>query len=194
MPYLALFAIVFGINLLPAFGPPTWAVLVFARLHWHLNPVALVIIGAVAASAGRYLLALGARHFSGRLPRRMRTNLEDARSFLEGRPRSAIAVFCLFVVSPLPSAQLFLAAGLLDLNLALFTAAFFVGRLISYSIYVSAAVLADRQLGNVLSKLFGSPWAIALQLALLAIVCLLPLINWRTLLQRRSKTQPSQPG
>ena len=34
MPYLALFAIVFGINLLPAFGPPTWAVLVFTR-HYH---------------------------------------------------------------------------------------------------------------------------------------------------------------
>jgi len=190
VPYLALFGIVFGINLLPAFGPPTWAVLVFTRLHWHLNPVALVILGAVAASAGRYLLALGARHFSGRLPRRMRSNLEDARSLLEGRPRSAIAIFCVFVVSPLPSAQLFLAAGLLDLNLVLFTLAFFVGRLVSYSIYVSAAVLADRQLGNVLGQLFGSPWSIALQVVLLAAVCLLPLVNWRGVLQRRSKSRP----
>jgi len=187
MPYLALFAIVFGINLLPAFGPPTWAVLVFTRLHWHLNPVALVLIGAVAASAGRYVLALGARRFSGSLPQRMRTNLEDARSFLNNRPRSAIAVFCIFVVSPLPSAQLFLAAGLLDLNLVLFTFAFFVGRLVSYSIYVSAAVLADRQLGHVIDQLFGSPWSIALQVALLVAVCLLPLVNWRRVLQGRSK-------
>jgi membrane protein DedA with SNARE-associated domain len=193
VPYLALFAIVFGINLLPAFGPPTWAVLVFTRLHWHLNPVALVILGAVAASAGRYLLALGARHFSGGLPRRMRSNLEDARSLLEGRPRSAIAIFCVFVVSPLPSAQLFLAAGLLDLNLVLFTLAFFVGRLVSYSIYVSAAVLADRQLGNVLGQLFGSPWSIALQVVLLAAVCLLPLVNWRKVLQHRSKSRPHEP-
>jgi membrane protein DedA with SNARE-associated domain len=187
LPYLALFAIVFGINLLPAFGPPTWAVLVFARLHWHLNPVALVLIGAVAASAGRYLLALGARHFSGWLPTRMKSNLQDARTLLESRPRSALAVFCLFVVSPLPSAQLFVAAGLLELNLVLFTVAFFVGRLVSYSIYVSAAVLADRQLGHVVSQLFGSPWSIALQVLLIVGVCLLPLANWRKLLQRQSK-------
>jgi membrane protein DedA with SNARE-associated domain len=191
MPYLALFAIVFGINLLPAFGPPTWAVLVFTRLHWHLNPVALVLLGAVAASSGRYLLALGARHFSGRLPRRMRANLEDARSLLQSRPRSAIAVFCFFVVSPLPSAQLFIAAGLLDLNLVLFTLAFLVGRLVSYSIYVSVAVLADKQLGNVLGQLFGSPWSIALQVALLAAVCLLPLVDWRRLLRRRSSDDPA---
>ena len=193
MPYLALFAIVFGINLLPAFGPPTWAVLVFTRLHWHLNPVALVLIGAVAASSGRYLLALGARRFSGHLPQRMRSNIEDARTLLNDRPRSAIAVFCLFVVSPLPSAQLFVAAGLLDLNLLLFTVAFFVGRLVSYSIYVSAAVLADRQLGHVIGQLFGSPWSIALQVGLLVLVCLIPLVNWRQVLGHWSK-QPPQPG
>lgn len=190
MAYLALFAIVFGINLLPAFGPPTWAVLVFARLHWHLNPVALVVLGAVAASSGRYLLALGARHFSDRLPRRMRANLEDARTLLQSRPRSAIAVFCLFVVSPLPSAQLFIAAGLLELNLLLFTLAFFIGRLVSYSIYVSVAVLADQHLGNVVGQLFGSPWSIALQVALLAVVCLLPLVDWGRVLRRGSTVKP----
>jgi membrane protein YqaA with SNARE-associated domain len=184
MPYLALFAIVFGINLLPAFGPPTWAVLVFTRLHWHLNPIALVLIGAVAATCGRYLLALGARHFSGRLPQRMRTNLTGAKELLGKNPKSSFAVFAIFVVSPLPSAQLFLAAGFLDLNLRLFTLAFFVGRLVSYSVYVSVAVVADRQLGNVIGQLFGSPWSIALQVALLAAVCLLPLVNWRGVARR----------
>ena len=190
MPYLAVFAIVFGINLLPAFGPPTWAVLVVIRLHWHLNPVALVLIGAVAAASGRYLLALGARHFSGRLPARMRTNLQDARVLLQERPRSAAAAFGLFVVSPLPSAQLFVAAGLLDLRLGVLTLAFFVGRLVSYSVYVSVAVVADRQLGAVLSNLFGSPWSIALQVVLLVAVCLLPLVNWRKVLMGRSKARP----
>ena len=186
MPYLVVFAIVFGINLLPAFGPPTWAVLVFTRLHWHLNPVALVLIGAVAASSGRYLLALGARHFSSRLPRRMRDNLEEARLLLNRKRGGAFAIFAIFVVSPLPSAQLFLAAGFLDLNLPLFTLAFLVGRLVSYSIYMSVAVLADRQLGNVLGQLFGSPLSIALQVVLLAMVCLLPLVNWRKFLKQRS--------
>ena len=42
MKFLAIAAVVFGVNLLPAFGPPTWAVLVFFRLHDHANPVLLV--------------------------------------------------------------------------------------------------------------------------------------------------------
>ncbi len=190
MPYLAVFGIVFGINLLPAFGPPTWAVLVFTRLHWHLNPVALVLIGAVAASCGRFLLALAARRFSGVLPARMRDNLQMASDVLKRNRKSTLAVFGVFVVSPLPSAQLFLAAGLLDLNLVLFTAAFFVGRLVSYSIYVGVAVLADHQLGSVLGQIFGSPWSIALQVLLLAAVCVLPLLDWRRLLSRWSKPAP----
>jgi hypothetical protein len=183
---LAVFGIVFGINLLPAFGPPTWAVLVFVRLHWHLNPVALVLIGAVAAASGRFLLALGARHLAPRLPKKMQNNLEDARGLLSQNRRSVLVGFGIFVVSPLPSAQLFLAAWFLDLNLPLFTLAFFVGRLVSYSIYMSVAVVAERQLGNVLQQAFGAPWSIAVQVGLLVLVCLLPLVNWRKLLERLS--------
>jgi uncharacterized membrane protein YdjX (TVP38/TMEM64 family) len=184
VPYLAVFGIVFGINLLPAFGPPTWAVLVFTRLHWHLNAVALVLIGAVAASCGRFLLALATRQFSGRLPQRMRANIEAARDLLQRRPRSAMVVFGLFVVSPLPSAQLFMAAGLLGLNLVVFTLAFFVGRLVSFTIYVSLAVVADQRFGNVIEHFFGSPWSIALQVVLLGAVWILPLINWRSIGER----------
>jgi membrane protein YqaA with SNARE-associated domain len=188
VPYLALFAVVFGINLLPAFGPPTWAVLVFTRLHWHLNPVALVIIGGVAATAGRYVLARVARHFKGRMPTRMKDNLEAAHTLIERRRVGAIALFGVFVVSPLPSAQLFMAAGLLDLPLGILTVAFFLGRLVSYSIYVAVATLADKQFGHVLSQVFGSPWSIAVQVVLLAAVCALPLVNWRRVLERHSKT------
>ena len=187
MQYLALFAIVFGVNLLPAFGPPTWAVLVFARLHWHLNPIALVLLGAVAAMSGRYLLALGARHFRGRMPARLRDNLEAARMLLERKRAGAIALFGVFVVSPLPSAQLFIAAGLLDLPLGLLTLAFFLGRLVSYSIYVAVATLADKQFGDVVGQVFGSPWSIALQIGLLVAVCFLPFVNWRRFLDGSAK-------
>ena len=147
-------------------GHPSWAVLVFTRLHWHLNPVALALLGAVAAVSGRYLLALGARHFKGRMPARMKNNLEDAQTLIERKRVGAIALFGIFVVSPLPSAQLFIAAGLLDLPLGLLAMAFFLGRLVSYSIYVSVATLADKRLGNVIGQIFGSPWSIALQVAL----------------------------
>ncbi len=194
MQYLALLAIVFGVNLLPAVGPPTWAVLVFARLNWHLNPVALVLLGAMAATAGRYLLARGARHFKGRFPPKMRGNLEAAQELLERKKIGAIALFGVFVISPLPSAQLFLAAGLLDVPLGILSVAFFLGRLVSYSIYVSVATLAEQQFGDVISKMFGSPWSIAIQVAFLVAVCFLPFINWRRILDRSSKGPTPAPS
>ncbi len=107
---------------------------------------------------------------------------------MQKKKSRAVALVALFVVSPLPSAQLFVAAGLLDLPLGLLTFAFFLGRMVSYSIYVSAATLADKQLGNVLAQSFGSPWSITLQVVLLIAVCALPFFNWKKLLKRSSTT------
>src|SRR5438270_12149060 len=39
MGYLALAGVVFGANLLPAFGPPTWAILVYFRLESDLAAI-----------------------------------------------------------------------------------------------------------------------------------------------------------
>jgi hypothetical protein len=58
---------------------------------------------------------------------------------------------------------------------------------VSYSIYVSLATLADKQLGNVLGRVFGSPWSIALQVVLLVAVCFLPFVRWQRFLDRPAK-------
>jgi len=196
MQYLLLFLIVFGVNLLPAFGPPTWTLLVFARITWHLEPVAIVLIGAVAAMGGRYVLAIGTRHFRGRLGDKRRENLAAADELLFAKRGRAWAVLAVFVVSPLPSAQLFVAAGLLDVALVPLTLAFFVGRLLSYSFYVAAATLAERHLGSVLRNVLGSPWSIALQVLLLAAAASLPFIDWsriRDRLRRRAVARGASP-
>ena len=196
MRYLLLFLIVFGVNLLPAFGPPTWTLLVFARLTWHLDPVAIVLIGAVAAMSGRFVLATGTRHFRGRLSEKRRANLIAADDLLFAKKGRAWAVLAVFVVSPLPSAQLFVAAGLLDVALVPLTLAFFVGRLVSYSFYVAVATLAQRQLGGVLRNVLGSPWSIALQVLLLAAAAALPFIDWsrvRDRLRRRAAARRESP-
>ena len=69
---LTLFAIVFGVNLLPAFGPPTWAVLVLYVLNSNLHPALLIPVAALAAASGRLLLALAFRLLGNRLPKRYR--------------------------------------------------------------------------------------------------------------------------
>ena len=67
MEYLVLFAIVLGINLLPAFAPPTWSIIVLNGLNSDLPLPAIVITGALAAATGRYFLARGFRAFGDRL-------------------------------------------------------------------------------------------------------------------------------
>jgi len=184
--YLYVTLIVLGVNLLPAFGPPTWAILVFTKIHWHLNSVALVALGCLAAVTGRYLLARMARRFQRSLPPRYLDNLRGAQSLVTPRRHGVAALVGIFVVAPVPSAQLFVAAGLLDLSLPLVCVAFVVGRAVSYSLSVSAASIATQHFSSIVEDFFGSPWSIALQVVSLVLVCCLPLVDWRRWARRRT--------
>lgn len=185
---LTLFAIVLGVNLMPAFGPPTWAVLVLYVLNTDVHPALLIPAAALAAASGRLLLASAFRLLGKRLPERYRRNLAAARAALEKNRRNAILALGLFALSPVPSAQLFEAAGLAGVRLLPFTLAFFLGRTISYSIYVfTAAGLKATSLGDAFRDAVASPWGIALQLVMLAGLVLLARIDWAKWLGGRKK-------
>ena len=185
MGYLILAGTVFGVNLLPVFGPPTWAVLVFFRLQSSLDAVPLVLIGALAAASGRLVLAFASRRFRDRLSTERLENLAAARDVVAGGPKRAAAGLGLFALSPLPSAQLFIAAGLVAAPIVPLTAAFFAGRLVSYSIYVTAASAAKHSLGSIIKNSFTSPAGIALQLAMLAGLIALLRVDWARILTSR---------
>lgn len=178
MLYVLAAAIVLGVNLMPAFGPPTWALLVLFRLNWHLNPVALVALGACSAGAGRYLLARACFVLRARLSQRRRANLVAAQNYLTGHRGGALVGLGLFALSPLPSAQLFEAAGILAAPLLPLTAAFFGGRLVSYSLYIGAAGLAEHSFHGVITAGLTSPVGIGVQIAALLAVAALTQINW----------------
>jgi hypothetical protein len=98
---LAVIGIVFAINLLPAFGPPTWAVLVFARFQWHDVPAAALIAGgALAATWGRLVLAVGTRKLSGRLSPERRAKLEALGHARQARPTFGPAVGAVSPAAP----------------------------------------------------------------------------------------------
>lgn len=184
LSYLALAGVVFGINLLPAFAPPTWSVLVFFRLQSHIPAVPLVLIGALAAASGRMLLAAGSRRFRGRLSTQRLDHLAAARdALMQGRKR-ALAGLGLFALSPIPSAQLFVAVGLVGAPILPVTAAFFAGRLVSYSVYVTAASLTKHSLGSIATGAFSSPLGIALQVVTLAGLVALLRVDWARILTR----------
>lgn len=179
LSYLALVAIVYAVALLPIFGPPVWIVLVIAKFRWDLNPIALIGLGAMAATAGRLTLARVSRHLTRWVPRRARENLEAAHHFLENHEKGIFALVAVFVISPLPSGQLWVAAGLLRMRLLPLGVAFFFGRAVSYAGYVTAASVAQYEFGDALAKVWGKPWMIAIQVVFAILIVVLPLIPWK---------------
>jgi hypothetical protein len=187
--YVAAFGTVLGVNLLPAFAPPTWAVLVFFRLRSGLNPVALVLEGAVAATLGRSLLALACRRFRTRIPAERIANLGAAKEAVTESKAGPLAGVALFAVSPLPSAQLFEAAGLVDAPLRPLALAFFSGRLVSYSVSVAgASAVKHTDFAQVLASSFKSPLGVVVQLAMLGGVFALDRVDWAKLRQRAGRS------
>lgn len=179
MDYLLLFALVFGINLLPAFGPPTWSIIVLYGLNSEIPVPLLVLTGAVAAASGRLVLAYGCRYFSRFFSEKTKTNLAVARAAIERRRHNMIIGLGLFAISPLPSAQLFMAVGLARIPLLGFTAAFFAGRTLSYAFYAfTARRIQETNIGDVIKGSLTSPWGIALQLVMLGMVFALTRIDW----------------
>jgi membrane protein YqaA with SNARE-associated domain len=183
--YLILFGIVLAVNLLPAFGPPTWSIIVLYGINTDLPLPATVGVAALAAASGRFLLAYGFRLLGDRAPEKMRRNLTAARQAFERRKGAGILALGLFALSPVPSAQLFEAAGLARVRLVAFTGAFFAGRLVSYSIYAaSARTLRSQTLGGTLTESMTSPLGLAIQVAMIGLLVALTQIDWERLLRQ----------
>jgi len=186
--YLLFFALVLGINLLPAFGPPTWTIIALYALNSDLPLPALILIGAAGAAVGRFLLAHGFRLIGDRLSARRKESLAAARAALERRKRGAFVALALFTLSPVPSAQLFEAAGLMKTRLLGFTLAFFAGRILSYTIYAtSARSIRGTSLGEAFMRSLTSPLGIAVQMAAIALLVGLARIDWAARLGADSK-------
>jgi len=164
--YLLAGIVIVLINLIPAFAPPTWAVLVYFVLNQHLNPIALVIIGVCCATVGRAGLALYFRRIINWFPAKFIANMELVALKIESNKNRTIGVLALFFLSPISSAQLFEAAGIVKkVSLKPLLLAFAAGRFVSYSGYVyGAKALKESSLGGVLTRELTSSTAIEVQI------------------------------
>ena len=181
----ALAGLVLLFNLMPAFAPPTWAVLVLFSLNTDLHSIVIVAVGAFFAGTGRYLLARATGLFRNRISNKSLANLEAAQSLLTENTSRKLFTIGMFVLSPLPSAQLFEAAGLMGVRLLPLTIAFFSGRIVTYNFYVfGASELKTHGIGELVTKEFTSIWAILFQLAMISSVVLLTRIDWKRFLTK----------
>lgn len=187
MDYLLIFAVIFAINLLPAFAPPTWTALVYFSLSSDLPVPAIVALGVSAASCGRWILAHSSRYISRYFSDSYRSNLDALGHKINQNKGSSLAALMLFFFSPLSSAQLFIAAGLMQsVKLLRLLIAFAIGRTISYTTYVAGAEkFAETDLGAEVTSNLTSPWFIVLQLALLGFVVALGRVDWNKKFSRQ---------
>lgn len=158
-----------------------------------MNTIAIIVLGVMASASGRYLLALGTRAIRQKLKPQYVANLKHLQGRLGrsrlSRGRTGYIVYLLFfILAPIPSAQLFEAAALMETPLLPITGAFMVGRAISYSLYVlGASTLKTHAMSTLLIDSIKSPLGIAIQIACLIALYLLVKIDWAPHLPNKAK-------
>ena len=178
--YLVVFLAIFVANSLPAFAPPTWMFLVFFELQFEVHPLLLILTGALAATSGRAVIAGYMRALAPHLPAKYVANMESAGRYFTRTKAIAYTTITLFFFSPLSSAQLFAAAGIMR-NVALkpLLVAFFCGKLLSYSVYVFGAhTLKTTDFGQLVVEQMTSPWGITVQVVMVLGVVAIGLKDW----------------
>lgn len=187
--YLAAIIFIIFINALPAFAPPTWLVLVFLWFNYEATPAWLVACGVIGATTGRAILAWYFQRFVRFMPRKFAENMKYAGHYFSSHSTKRLTLLAIFLISPISSAQLFEAVGFMrTIALRPLLIAFAIGRTISYSIYLSGAVVvSNTDFGTLLIHELRSPWAIASQIALIAALAVMGAIDWKSRLHRHSE-------
>jgi hypothetical protein len=184
---ILLFVIVFILNLIPAFAPPTW--MVFSYLGFRApdsNVALLAVIGAGAATLGRTTLARLAHVLIRQrfLSEGTKQNIDSIREGLERRRKLTFSVFLFYALSPLPSNYVFIAYGLTTMQLRIIAIPFFLGRVVSYALWglTSSAVARRISLESDETLPYLGVYFVLTQLFLLWLIYLFTKIDWRALL------------
>jgi membrane protein YqaA with SNARE-associated domain len=184
---LLLFGLIFGLNLIPAFAPPTWMALAFIGFEFPAtNLMLLALTGATAATLGRITLAK-LSHWLLRqklLSEAQRKNIDIIKERLEKRTVLTVGLFLFYAFSPLPSNFLFIAYGLTGLPLFRVALPFFVGRIASYSFFIISGAAAGRRFNvdSIESVFYAGTWFVVSQVALLGALYAFTRVDWKALI------------
>ena len=183
--FLWVFLIIFALNVAPAFAPATWTIISYISITYGTNILALAIVGAVAATLGRLVLARMSHLILRRrlLSEKTKRNIDVIKVNLESRKAITAGAFLFYAFSPFPSNNLFIAYGLTTMPLALITIPFFIGRVTSYIFWALSAEGVIRGLGFKTgeSRSFFGYYFIAAQIVTLLLVYVFTKIDWKQL-------------
>ena len=185
----AAMALAFAINLVPAFMPSTWMVMAFFYIRFDLPLLVLTIGSAFASALGRMVLARGSRAFSRRFMPGEAADLDELGSFLdEHRAVVGQAVF-LYSLSPLPTNNLFIAAGMTGVSMAAVVTGFIAARMLANTFWVWTTHKAFNSLGGLFTGAISGPVGITLEVLGLVAVVLTFRLPWARWLRRATHRQ-----
>ena len=184
LSYLGIFLVLVGVNAAPILMPPSWIVLTsFHLLDPTLDVLALAMVGATGATAGRYVLKRTSGLFRRFVSSEQKANLDIIGVYLNGKRYGYAVASFLFGATPLPSNFLFITYGLMRARSIGMYAGFWAGRTISYviMIYFGGAVLRpfleifeDRLVAILLIDAAG-----------IGVIVLFASVNWAVLITQR---------
>lgn len=184
------FIVVFALNVLPAFAPPTWTTMSFIGLAIpNIDVLLLAGVAAMAATCGRVVLAKLSRALVRQrlLTDRSRRNIDAIKIGIESQQAMTVGTFLGYSLSPLPSNYLFIAYGLTSLPIAFLSVPFFIGRFVSYAFWTRTA----STIGDWLdwdwfeSVLYFLAYFLLSQLLLVPVIYAFTRLDWRTLFVER---------
>ena len=181
--FLLIFLVVFFLNAVPMFAPPTWSVLSFIAIRFDPNIGVLAVAGAVGATLGRLALAKLSRVIVRQRFLRSETkeNIDAIKERLENKTKLTSGLMLFYAFSPFPSNHLFIAYGLTTLPLRLIAIPFLLGRVVSYAFwgFTASSVAQMMNYESVTSRSFFSYYFVASQLFGLFVIYVFTKIDWR---------------
>lgn len=135
--YLGIFLVLIGVNVAPILMPPSWIILTsFYLLDPSLNIILLAMVGATAATIGRFLLKRISSIFRRFVGKEQKSNLDIIGDYLNRKKFGYVVASFLFAATPLPSNMLFITYGLMRAKSIGIYIGFWFGRLLSYIVMI----------------------------------------------------------
>lgn len=189
--WIVLVAGITAINTIPVLMPPTWPILAWVHSQSGMPVLPVAALGAISATTGRGLLALGTRSFGTRLlPRSWKRNIHALVEIIQSRPAYSIATLGLFAWGPISANHLFIAAGLSGTPLPVPLAIFGTARFISYFVLISVTQSAAASLDELIGPSVSRGATVAFQVLGFLLLILVMRYDWTKVLNRLKPTEP----
>lgn len=181
--YFGPLIVLFLMNLSPVLMPPNWLILSsFYALDDSMNLIALVVIGATASTAGRFVLKQIISRFKN-YSNDNKSNLTVIGTYLNKKKYGYVISSFVFAVTPLPDNILFVAYGLIKAKSIGMYVGFWVGKIIAFYVMltISPTILIP------FTKIFENQLVGVLLADVLGIVAIIifAAIDWNILLNEK---------